>query len=607
MGKILTLVLGIVVLVVSALIFSCAPDSPTGDLIGNVPPIIGFTNLPLNDSLCSSSPVVYWYGIDSDGIIDNYFYKIVLVDSMPGSDPDNYANTILDTLNIDEWVMTESTQVKILLFADTSETDTLQQYVFIKCQDDAGDFSEVIYLNLFRVNHIPETYLDLLPGNRDTVIAQDTILLIKPVWSLPDTNALWEGFDISWKGEDTLDFLEDPPDFQYKWKLFGPYDTTSYNQSDSIIDLSISDTTSDKLFIMSCADNDSGYISVDDGVCEDPWVWKKKVTLVGLPTGCYIFTISVRDDANVEDRSVAYGTFYCIMPTWCSDPEMAKDILVVQATDYWSGYLTSDHNGQPAEWVFAGDDTLRLDTLHFPTLDTVFYKDMIEGAGNFTYTIYDSSVVIQAPYSVAAMPPIQVLANYRMIIFDELDLYQNNLRREENYPFINILKDYLSIGGKAWVIGRQTFHPGSWDFSGPFEFDPGSLAFDFFDLSSYFLTEKDSLVSVEFIGATSVYTAFEDLCTDPERTLLMGQYGINKVSSLVRFSGYSQTLFTYNAAKPDTMPNFDGMPCAVKYFPENEIFKTSYFSFPLFFMDNSNGEVQAVFTDMLAWFLEEDD
>jgi len=90
------------------------------------------------------------------------------------------------------------------------------------------------------------------------------------------------------------------------------------------------------------------------------------------------------------------------------------------------------------------------------------------------------------------------------------------------------------------------------------------------------------------------------------QTVQLLQNGLNKVEAFIRNTARSRTLFTYEAALPDTMTAFQYKPVALRFEPEHELFKTSYFSFPLYMMDNSNGGVQTVFTDMLSWFLTED-
>ena len=589
------LLFGLITLAVSLFLYSCAPDELTGELVTNIKPTIYFTNLPINDSVYSYNATINWYSEDEDGQVMGYYYLVMLEEDIGGEVDSAFIANVIDTISIDQWISTEETEVTIQMYASAEEDSVLHQYIFVKCRDDNDTFSETIYYSLFRVNHLPETYLTLLPGvNIDSSF-------VLPVWSLPDTNSLWAGLAINWDGDDTLDFPEGSPDFQYEWKLFGPYGYSNYNFGDSTIGLSISDTTVDSLFAFSCADNDEGFMLVEDAEgnenCEDVWVWDTDITLVDLSTGCYIFTVRARDDALVPDTSSAWGTFIVIEPQWISQPDSVKDILIIQATQFVAGHI---RGWPPIYAVYEGDST------YFPTEVMDFYRQMIDSAGDYTYDIYSEPVFgWQTP---AHFPSISELASYRMVIIDDMDYRLVELDYQEDWPFISVLRNYLSVGGKAWVIGRQSFYESPEYNSGYKDFASNSLAFEYFDLSAGNYAEMSlTRTTAEFIGATSIYSGYGDLVVDSIKTAAyLNQYGLNKVEVLVRNSARSVSLYTYNAANPDTMQDFQYLPCAVKYYPQHQVFKTSYFSFPLYAMDNSGGQVQAVFTDMLAWFLEED-
>jgi len=446
-----------------------------------------------------------------------------------------------------------------------------------------------------------------LPGNLDDTYYIDSLgsewVVTDLVWSLADTNALWEGFEITWNGDDTLDFPDDQPDFQYIWKMYGPYDISAFDDSLNFINLSLSDTTANSLYAFSCSESDSGYYDASQWPNDSVWVWNQMADFVGVPTGCYIFTVMVRDDSEVEDTSVAWGTFACVMPKWIEEPDSVKDILIIQATQYKQG--TVGASGWPLEYVFAPDDTLHIDTLHFPTLDTCFYRNMIDSSGSYTYSIFGEPSINPNFSGPTDLPSPLDLAYFKMVIFDDMDYLDRDLGVEDEDPFITVLRNYLNAGGKAWVIGRQSFINMNGNEFGPKDFDASSLAVDYFDLSSAYYARMSFGDSAEFVGATSVYSDYNTLDIDPDKTLLLQQYGLNKVEVFVRYTT-SVPLFTYQAAQPDTMQNFHDMPCALRFTPDHEVFKTSYFSFPLFMMDNSNGYVQEIFTDMLDWFLNED-
>jgi len=588
------LIFGLITLAVSLLLYNCTPDKLTGEMVENVKPTIGFTNLPINDSVYSYNATIYWYSEDIDGQVMGYYYLVMLEDDIDGVVDSAFIANVLDTISIDQWVSTEETEVTIQMYASADENDTLHQYIFVKCQDDDDAFSETIYYSLFRKNHLPETYLGDLPGY-DTSGTH-----VEPIWCLSDTNSLWSGIRLSWSGEDTLDFPEGSPAFQYEWKLYGPYDTSAYDFGAQTINLDLSDAISDSLFAASCADNDDGYLlasgDVDISSCEDVWVWDLDVTLVGLNTGCYIITVRARDDALVPDTSVAWGTFIVIEPLWVNHPDLANDILIIQATQFNTGHI---RGWPPIYAVYEGDSTF------FPTEVMDFYGQMIDSAGDYTYDVYGDPVF--GWQTSANFPSMADLARYRMVIIDDMDYRKVELAFDDLHPFVRVLKNYLSIGGKAWVIGRQSFYESPSNTAGFRDFASTSLAFEFFDLSAGNYAEMSLTgTTAEFIGATSIYPAYDNLVVDSIKTAAyLNQFGLNKVEVLVRNSNSSITMYTYNAANPDTMQGFQYLPCAVKYDPDHHVFKSSYFSFPLYAMDNSGGQVQEIFTDMLAWFLED--
>ncbi len=585
------LLFGLLTLAVSLFLYSCTPDKLTGNLVSNVKPTINFTNLPINDSVYSYNATIYWYSEDEDGQVMSYYYMVMLEDSIDGEVDSAFIANVVDTISLDRWVSTEETEVTIQMYASEDTSVVLHQYIFVKCRDDDGAFSPTIYYSLFRKNHVPETYLTTLPGvNLDSSY-------VLPVWSLADTNSLWSGLKVVWSGDDTLDFPEGAPALEYEWKLYGPYDTTLYDAATRQIDLSIDNVIDDHIRLMSCADEGViGYAPNFGETCENTWTARTDISFIGLPTGCYLFSVRSRDDALVPDESPAWGTFIVIEPLWINHPELTKDILIIQATQFFVGHT---RGWPPAYAVYQGDST------YFPTDVMDFYGQMIDSAGDYTYDVY--SVPVFGIRTSAHYPSMAELARYRMVIIDDMDYLFVELDYDDERPFISRLRNYLSIGGKAWVIGRQCFFESPENNFGYKDFASTSLAYMFFDLSAGNYAQMNTTSpTAEFIGASSVYPEYSNLVVDSIKTAAyLNQYGLNKVEVLVRNSIYSVSLFTYNAALPDTMQGFQYLPCAVRYYPSHHVYKTSYFSFPLYAMDNSEGRVQTVFTDMLAWFFED--
>jgi hypothetical protein len=592
MNKIL-LMLGVLVLAAMIALPGCAPDKLQGTLKENQRPTIDVTNIHYNDSLFTFNAVINWYGIDPDGQVIHYYY-IVKDSATVGTDPDSYLANTLSQSEITDWTQTDETAATIQMLASDSETDTLNQYVFFTCEDNDGAFSDTLYYALYRVNRIPQTYISLLPGNF-TNPGNDTIYTV-PVWSLPDTNSLWTGLSFTWNGEDTLDFPSGSPDFQYTWEIYGPYDTANYSYDDSTVHLGVDDLDPDSLYIVSCADADKGYVLASQADhCHERWVWNKAAVVTNLPTGCYIAVVTVRDDAEVPDDTPAWGSFIVIEPDWTNNSPNLKDIVVVQSTQYTPGH---NHGWVPQEV------TINDSTYSFPDINMAFYSAMIESAGDYEYDIY--GVPALGGNTKTDFPTMYDLAHYRMIIVDDADYLKIELGETDQHPFVPVLMGYLTAGGKVWVIGRQCLYGNSnQPQGGYFDFDATSLGYLYFDLSAVrFAPINIATEYGEFVGATSVYGNFPSLNVDNDKAFgYFNQYGINKVEALLRNGTHSTTLYTYNAANPDTMALFEAMPCAVRYYPTNHVFKSSYFSFPLILLDDSDGQVRAIFDDMLYWFL----
>lgn len=557
------LVLGFFALVITAFIIGCESKSLEGYIKENQPPEIFFANVPLADSIFSSNAEMKWYGTDSDGRVIYYYYCVLLEEDV-GDDPGTYIDNVLlplDTLKLDSlgWAKVESTTVTVQLFASEVETDTIPQYVFLTCIDDVGDFSEVIYRSFFRINHLPETFITRIPGKD----YPSPTALADSVWCLPDTNALWQGLTISWIGEDTADFPGgDTPDFEYECKLFYFSDTSTYSVNDTAFNVN------DTLY----ADSYYRLIDPEDG---DEWVWGTQHVFGDMRTGCYIFTVRTRDDALTVDTTVAWDKFMCFEPVWISNPDSALDILWIQATQFGP-----PRRGTPSNFDPPG----------FQDSIVNFYNQMIDS------TVYRYTI------SMNTYPPFSEFAKHRMVIIDDMDYMEGEL--ESGRLLESVLERYLSIGGKAWVIGRQTFFGGTG--YGPKNFGAGSVAYNFFDLSATNLIPENTDSIAELIGAVSVSGEFDDLEFDTLKISHLRQYGISKVEGLARYTNISETMYAYDAINPDTSSQH-GRPVAVRYFPENGIYKTSYFCFPLYLMDDSEGTVQHVFDVMLSWFLDESD
>lgn len=549
-----------------AMIAGCESAKLKGDPVTNLSPTISWSNVPLPDSVFRSNAEVSWFGKDIDGEIGSYYYFVAL-SSEVGADPDAYISQLPE---LSEWHQTDSTVVTVKLYAPDNEQDTLPQFVYVKCVDNDGAFSNIIFRRFSRINHLPVTIIGDCPGSDS-----DSMSLGDVVWCLPETTNLWKGLKFTWAGKDTIDFPNDQPDFDYEYAIFGPFDTTA-----SIANaLTIADTVGAFAGIRSY-----------DSTTSSSWVRTKELTVLGAPTGVYIFVVRVRDDALAPDPTAAWRKFMCVEPVWISNPEDARDVILSQATEFY--------NAGPIGYPLRNNPT------NFPDSLIDFYTEMVENAG-YSISIFDTA---RNSSNFAPPIPVAVLAKFRMVIVDNLDFSKPDLRDPiSSNDYCGAFSDYLAVGGKIWVIGRQAFCATVATSPTPDreDFIPQSLAYQYFDLSGASYGPSNTTPTAEFHSAKSIVPEFENLEIDSLKCLYLRQYGISKVDVVERYGNRSTTLFTFGAINPDTS-SYDNLPVAVVYSPASSLYKTAYFSFPLYLMDNSEGQVQHVFDVMLAWFLDEE-
>lgn len=279
-----------------------------------------------------------------------------------------------------------------------------------------------------------------------------------------------------------------------------------------------------------------------------------------------------------------------VEPVWISNPGETRDVLLSQATEFYNTGLA----GYP----------LRNNPQNFPDSLVNFYTEMVESAG-YTISIYDTARNNQ---NFAPPIPVPVLAKFRMVIVDNLDFSKPDLKDPiASNDYCGTFSDYLAIGGKIWVIGRQSFCAALSTSPTPQreDFIAQGLAYQYFNLSGASYGPLNTTPVAEFNRAKSIVPAFENIGIDSLRCSQIRQFGISKVEVLERVGGLSQSLFTFGSINPDTS-RYENLPIAVRFEPSSHLYKTAYFSFPLYLMDNSEGKVQHIFDVMLAWFLEDE-
>jgi len=192
--------------------FGGSCDRLNYDYRQNQAPKVYFVNIPTEDSKFSSDTTIYWYGTDVDGFIDMYRYAVVpesdvggdVVTYLQSTDAETYPWDTVDVTRDDP-----GTGDEIKLSANISDPvrEYRKSYIFLQAIDNLGMKSDIIYRSFQKNSHYPNTYIS----------AQDV--------TDPYVNAFTDlsGVTIGWRGVDSADWGGDPPAFDFKWKLYGPY------------------------------------------------------------------------------------------------------------------------------------------------------------------------------------------------------------------------------------------------------------------------------------------------------------------------------------------------------------------------------------------------
>ncbi|MCH7689891.1 MAG: hypothetical protein IIA17_02445 [candidate division Zixibacteria bacterium] len=199
-----------------------------GEATGNVAPIVGFINSPPESTNFSGNSVIYWWGSDPDGIIAYFRYHVATVDEIGDPAPDSAAlATYIETVNDTSWTYIDvdvansqpGTQEIIKLSADLSDpvNTFVRQYVFLQAFDEEGMGSRIASRIFGRNDNPPQTLLF------------NPLSLDLPFVDAVESGGVITGVKLRWKGEDLIDFPQDPPPFEFEYRLYGPYNDSVLN------------------------------------------------------------------------------------------------------------------------------------------------------------------------------------------------------------------------------------------------------------------------------------------------------------------------------------------------------------------------------------------
>lgn len=385
-----TVVLGLLFMAFSVVTVGCDsfPADVKGKVDENIAPIVEFANVPADGDTFSYAPAINWKGRDADGFIESFSYADI-TDSTAILDPDYY----IDFIPAEAWVTTEAASDTVYLLTEPGKVT--QHIFYLKCVDDKGLESAVIYNRFYRTNQQPEvpeikwwTDADTRYGHE--IPAQDAdstnSALSDTLYCLDQAGGTWPGLGFNWKSADPddRDLYEIPLEYRYYLERV-PHDTVWQ------------------------------WVATE-------WTSKQEIQFYGLETGHYVFTVWARDDGYEISSRPATATFDVYEPTF------HQSILLLNTS--------KENPGDRAYWWDLNPGT--------PIGD--LYQSLTSQYPDVEYNLY-------SPEEGAL--PKAYLGRFRLVIwFSENE--SSTLTEDIKPSFEQRIADYVNVGGRLWVLGLIT-------------------------------------------------------------------------------------------------------------------------------------------------------
>ena len=191
-----------------------------GTINSNIPPTVQFVNIPPEGQRFSRNPVIYWTGRDVDGQVAFYRYHVATDDDLAGMAPLDYIATVDSAswkyLRVNPTAANPQTKDIVPMTADLDDPvrTFVVQYVFLQAFDEENLGSAVVYRLFSRNDNPPQTQIFTIPQSQLPFVNAET------------PGGIITGIKLSWTATDPIDYPSDPPPFDFRWKLFGPYTKT---------------------------------------------------------------------------------------------------------------------------------------------------------------------------------------------------------------------------------------------------------------------------------------------------------------------------------------------------------------------------------------------
>jgi len=529
-----------------------------GDINENQKPVINLYNNPADGDTVGAAPIMYWRAFDTDGKVYVYEYidlpheqagKGVSSDIWDAYYDDQQSLADVDTLITLDNIRITWNQVPIASTSDTIffqhlHPDSITKHLFcVRGRDNEDMYSDIVCRTLYRTN-VPPDSIAIVTDPFDG----------EEFWILKDTTYSWKGIEVSWIASDPDNSIL----LEYKWWL-----------EDAITN----DVVLTSLIDDSLGGVNSGYDTTDG------WIRNTTTRIKGeIPSsGDYRFIVQVRDDAffpGATDSAII---------------TLAQPVFDISDVDVRQQYIdgTFDHK----VLIIDQNDGIQYPD---PAIVRAWYEDIFDGL--VTGDVIVDYMTHRPPGATTWDVPRTTLAEYSIVWVLDQEYFGASMKIGSDY--LEELMLYIQVGGRLVFDGRDMFTN---------ELDSWSEipSKNYFGIAEEFSGSGNKIFN-RAIGNTAI-EGYPDLLVDPTKTT-DGQSILARVTRVgmrtPSYTGmpYTQRLYSFgivDTASSADMTDFANVPVAVRYITPS--FRSAYFAFPLYLMNNDEGEVEQVIENTLEF------
>jgi hypothetical protein len=282
--------------------------------------------------------------------------------------------------------------------------------------------------------------------------------------------------------------------------------------------------------------------SVDDGELH----WTEDTTVVIKPeefkaplTGEHTIKVVSRDNTNLIDPVGNTVKINLVRPS------LEKRILIIDATN---------EANFPAGLVNKANDA-KVDT---------FYSTVYEGSDQWDFI-------------KNGMPPVEVLGQYRLVVWHSDDLPFTQPHQISRYT--EQIKDYMNVGGNIIIGGWRILKSFAWLDNFPKTFEPGTFVNDYLHIVS---VDETSLIG-DFTGGAGLEGVYSNIRVDSAKAAGFPYNGmLGNINMILLPAGFTDGIYFYQNKNNSPYFEYRGRTVGLRYY--GTTFQSVVLGFPMYFI-----------------------